>query len=132
MKKIAFIFTTLFVLPLVTFAQTVSSGPTQTVSSGPTLAPLRIFVAGVSDLVSLAVPLIIGLAVVAFFWGLVRYIFAGAKGSAAGKNIMVWGLIALFVMVSIWGIITMAQGALGIQGSAVPTFPRVPGVGFSR
>ena len=122
MKKIAFIFTTLFVLPLVTFAQTVSSGPT--------LAPLRIFVTGVSDLVSRAVPLLIGLAVVAFFWGLVQYIFAGAKGSAAGKNIMVWGLIALFVMVSVWGIITMAQGALGIQGSAVPTFPRVPGVSF--
>ena len=113
MKKILFSSTSLFVLPLVAFAQS--------------LAPIRTFLSSISELVAILVPLLIALGLVAFFWGLVQYIFAGAKGSAAGKKIMVWGLIALFVMVSVWGIITMAQGALGIRGSAEPTIPGVPG-----
>ena len=123
MKKIASFFTILFVLPVIAFAE---------VTTGPTLAPLRIFLSAVSDLVARAVPLLIGLALVGFFYGLVSYIFSGAKGSAAGKNIMMWGLIALFVMVSVWGIITMAQGALGIQGSAMPAPVRIPGVNFDN
>ena len=114
MKKILFASTSLFVLPMVASAQS--------------LTPLRTLLSSVSELVAILVPLLIALGLVAFFWGLVQYIFAGAKGSAAGKNIMVWGLIALFVMVSVWGIITMAQGALGIRGSAEPALPGVPGV----
>jgi hypothetical protein len=120
MKKIAFIFTTLFILPMVTFA------------AGPQLTPLYDFITSVMGLVRFAVPLLISLGVVAFFWGLVQYIFAGAKGAAAGKNIMVWGLIALFVMVSVWGIITMAQNALGVGGSNPPEWPVVPGVRFNN
>ena len=115
MKKIAFIFTTLFVLPMVASAQQ--------------LTPLYNLLSSVMGLARFAVPLLITLALIAFFWGLVVYIFKGAKGAAEGKNVMVWALVALFVMVSVWGIISMAQSALGITDN-VPEFPGVPSVRF--
>jgi len=48
------------------------------------------------------------LALLTFFWGLVKFITkvgGDAKAAAEGKTFMVWSVIALFVMVSIWGMI---------------------------
>ncbi len=61
------------------------------------------------------------LAVVAFFWGIVQFIWSARQGSdgkenTKGKQFMLWGLIALFVMFSVWGIIKFAQGVFKIQG----------------
>jgi len=69
------------------------------------------------------VPLLIDLAVLAFFWGLVKFIFAqgSEKSSADGKKIMIWGLIGLFVMISVWGIIKFFQDILGVGG--ITTLP---------
>lgn len=56
-------------------------------------------------------------AVVVFFFGIVQFIWAARSGEAKameeGKSFMVWGLIALFVMFSVWGIVRFAQEAIG-------------------
>ncbi|MCK5060074.1 MAG: hypothetical protein KAR00_02980 [Candidatus Pacebacteria bacterium] len=46
-----------------------------------------------------------------FFWGLAKFILNAdnEKARADGKRLMQWGITALFVMVSIWGIITFFQ-----------------------
>ena len=65
-----------------------------------------------------------GLAVAAFFYGLARYIFSrGSEDSIAkGKYIMTWGIIAMFVMSAIWGIVLFLQGVFGITvGTITPT-----------
>lgn len=108
-KKTALIAFALFALPLITSAQA--------------LQPLRNLVASISDLVAMLVPLLIGVAVVTFMWGLVKYLW---KRDDDGKKIMIWGLVALFVMVSFWGIIVLAQNALGINPTAAPPVPAVP------
>lgn len=56
------------------------------------------------------------LALLAFLWGLAKFVFkAGdAKNNEEGKNLMIWGLIALFVMMSVWGIIGWFQRDLGL------------------
>jgi cobalamin biosynthesis protein CobD/CbiB len=63
-----------------------------------------------------------------FFGGLVKYIAnasdEGAKDS--GKTLMIWGMIALFVMVAFWGIIGYFQSSLGLTGT-VQTAP-TPGM----
>ena len=79
---------------------------------------------GVKDLIravgSLIDPLIeisVGLALLAFFWGLAKFIFrvgGDEKAVEEGKRIMKWGLIALFVMVSVWGIVKFMQRALNL------------------
>lgn len=61
------------------------------------------------------------LAVVAFFWGIVQFIWsarqgAEGKGIQKGTQFMKWGLIAIFVMFSLWGIIKFAQDVFQIQG----------------
>jgi hypothetical protein len=59
-------------------------------------------------------------AVVVFFFGIVEYIWGVRSGDAGktktGNTFMVWGLVGLFVMFSVWGIIYFAQSIFGIQG----------------
>ena len=84
-----------------------------------------------------AVPLLIGLAVVVFFWGLVKYLNAGmgdAKNIKEARDLMIWGIIAITVMVSVWGIVKVVQTTfLGETSfSAPPTVPQfgaIPGEG---
>ncbi len=79
-------------------------------------------------LVTRLVPFAIGVAVLAFFWYLVQFIWHGGEsGEAKGKSMkgMGYSILALFVMVSIWGIIGALGGMIGIgQGGSVP----IPGV----
>ncbi len=58
-----------------------------------------------------------GLALLVFFWGIAVFIFRGdSEGNKErGRNIMIWGVIALFVMISVWGIIDLVQRDLGID-----------------
>lgn len=61
--------------------------------------------------------LFLALATVVFFWGMVQFIWNSREGDSNatknGKQFMMWGIIGLFVMFSIWGIIKFAQGAIG-------------------
>ena len=82
----------------------------------------------VSSLVRALILIMAGLALLAFFWGLVKFIFKAGdeKETAAGKRLMQWGLIALFVMVSVWGIIKFVEielfGNLDKTNPTIPTF----------
>lgn len=77
-----------------------------------------------SNLINLAIPLVIALAVLGFFWGLMKYIFSQGddEKKVDGKNMMIWGIIALFVMVSVWGLIRMLQDTFNIQ-TGTPIIP---------
>lgn len=82
-----------------------------------------------SRIVSLLVPLVFTLAILAFFWGLMKYIFAQGSedGKSDAKKIMIWAAIALFVMISIFGIIRLFQRTLDIDqsGPGTITIPTV-------
>ncbi|HEY4501970.1 MAG TPA: hypothetical protein VJJ20_02790 [Candidatus Paceibacterota bacterium] len=90
------------------------------------LQPLADLVSSISSLVGALVPILITMALVVFFWGLIRYLWpSGGKSNVAGaKTLMIWGIITLFVMVSIWGIVRLAQSALGVDPNATPTSPK--------
>ena len=53
------------------------------------------------------VPIIVALAIVAFLYGVQRYILAGASEEKIkeGRNMMIYGIIGIFVMVSVWGLV---------------------------
>jgi hypothetical protein len=94
------------------------------IPAGAALLPFLAFAQNVSNvlttignLVKQALPIVAGLALLAFFWGLARFIFAQGKEDAKkqGKDLMIWGAIALFVMVSIWGIVRFIQTSLGVE-----------------
>jgi hypothetical protein len=113
MKK-ALLAVSLFALPLVAFAQTPSN--------------LTTLISFAGDILNRIIPLLIAAAVIAFFYGLVRYIFKGgdAKGQAEGRKIMIAGLLGLFVMVSFWGLIRLMQNTIGVSGAVPVPIPQVP------
>lgn len=93
------------------------------VASAQGLGNLETLLNSIGRLVDLATPIIVGIALLAFFWGLAKYIFASGneEAKAEGKNIMIWGIIALFVMVSVWGIVRFIGDAVGVdQGGTIP------------
>lgn len=68
-------------------------------------------------------------AMVVFFYGIVQYIWGVRDGKpdkvTTGNKFMIWGLVALFVMFSVWGIILFAQNIFGIQDKNTIVIPRV-------
>lgn len=92
------------------------------------LSPIIQIINAVAYVVGLLIPIAIGVALLVFFWGLIKYIKGSGKGHKQGLNTMKAGLISLFVMVSVWGIIAFAQSALGIRGnsSAPQNAPYIP------
>ena len=63
------------------------------------------------------VPLIFALAVAMFVWGVVQYVINSDEEAkkAKGKQFMIWGIIALTVMVSVWGLVSILGGTFGID-----------------
>ena len=55
----------------------------------------------------------IGMAILFFFYGLIRYILKAGdmKGRALGRDAIIWGLIGMFVLFSLWGLVRMLQTA---------------------
>ena len=62
-------------------------------------------------------PIAFSLCLLYFFWGIAKYIrnAGDEKAIEQGKETMIWGVIALFVVFSIWGIIRFIGGEFGID-----------------
>jgi len=117
MKKVALAGSLAFFFPLIAFAQ------------AGNLTPFKTLVSNVGDIINMLIPILIALALVVFFWGLVKYVWGGGSDEARkqGKNIMIAGLVSLFVMVSVYGIIRLAQNALGVDSGTFIQVPQPPG-----
>jgi hypothetical protein len=88
---------------------------------------LEKLISDTGDLINKVIPVLIGLAVLAFLWGVVQFIFSSeGPQKADAKQFMVWGLIALFVMVSVWGLVRILSDTLGIRANEVPRLPVIP------
>jgi hypothetical protein len=77
-------------------------------------------------IVARMVPLLIGVALLAFFWFLIEFIWKGKDSpdkQKEGKMGMAYSLLAIFVMVSVWGIITFMGQIVGIKpGGTMPGY----------
>lgn len=83
----------------------------------------------VRNIIDILIPLVAALALLYFFWGLAQFILNSADPEAqtAGKNRMIWGIVALFVIVSVWGLVRWLGDAVGINPSNADQ--NIPGVG---
>ncbi len=67
---------------------------------------------------SVLIPLAFSLCLLYFFWGVTKYIANSAnssqKAGEEAKRVMVWGLVGLFVAVSVWGIVRLIRTELNI------------------
>jgi hypothetical protein len=111
--------------PALAFAQ--APGNLQNVNS---------FLTSIGRLINTALPIVIGLALLGFFWGLAQFILKGADPAAqkSAKSMMIWSIVALFLMVSVWGLVNFLGSTLGVGAGSgnnpnqAPTVPTVPGL----
>ncbi|HEY4480387.1 MAG TPA: pilin [Candidatus Paceibacterota bacterium] len=97
-------------LPFVAFAQDTN------------LTTLTNMATGIRNIINILIPVVFGLGILAFFWGLVRYLFGSEHDKEQAKKTMLWGVIAIFIMASIWGLVRFLAGTFGVQNTP-PTQP---------
>ena len=69
------------------------------------------------------IPFIFAIAVVMFVWGAVKFFIINAdeeKKRQEGKQFMIWGIIALAVMLSVWGLVGILGTTFGLNTSVLP------------
>jgi Type IV secretion system pilin len=97
------------------------------VAFGQQLTNISILVTSATHILNQLVPFAIGLGLVVFLFGIIRYITAGAgEEKAAARNLMIYGIIALFVMVSVWGLVNFIGSSLGLNNPANEPAPNIP------
>lgn len=96
---------------------------------------LRPYFVQLFEILFVLLPFALTLSVLFFLWGLARFIYRAGdeREHENGRRIMVWGVIAIFVFVSIFGIMEVilqtfgldvaGPGSLGIVG--IPTVPSI-------
>lgn len=68
------------------------------------------------NIINRAVSVVIALAVLGFAWGIVKVLFNPDNEhiKKEGKSYMLYGIITLFVMTSIWGLVNILSSTLTI------------------
>lgn len=67
------------------------------------------------------IPIVFGIALIYFFWGVGQFILHDAgndKTREDGKKKIIWGVVALFVFISIYGILSLLGNLVGIPPNA--------------
>jgi|SRR3989344_4659383 len=107
-RLVKFIPISLFVFsPLVAFAQA-------SASSG-----LAAVITKISDLLKSVLPVLISLGVVYFAWGVVQYFIADSEeAKKTGKDRIVYAIIGLTIIVSVWGLVAILNQTLGLGGAS--------------
>lgn len=107
MKKLAYtIALALFAVPAVASAQ-----------EGPTVEGLFFWI---QDIINIAVPILIAAAVLVFLWGVLKYILKAGdpEKRKEAQQTMIWGIIGIFVMVSIWGLVNILVRTFNLESRA--------------
>ena len=84
--------------------------------------------ATIIDIINFAIPVIFALGLIVFLWGLLKFLTAAGSEDAAagGKRLMIWGVIILFVMTAVWGLVGIVAQFTGVSAGTTPTLPNVP------
>ena len=99
-------------LPVLAFAQTTTTTKFDTLNAN---------VGGVGNIISTASQYIVTLEFLFFFYQLAMFIIKKDDTKKAGeaKGKMGWGLLAIFVTVSLWGLMSFLGGVLGLSSTDV-------------
>ncbi len=126
-NKLLAILSVLVFIPLISFAQATTQvqGPLKQINN---LEDLKTKFIGIADVV---IYILVVLAVVFIVYNVVFYLIKG-KGEegrgAAGMNIL-WGIVGLFIIVSIWGLVNILTNTFGTNNN-VPR-DRFPSTDFT-
>lgn len=83
----------------------------------------------VGSIVASLIPIVIGIAVLVFLWGVMQYVIAKSpEDQKEARGVILYGVIILFVMVAIWGLVDLIGETIGIDtnDTSTPRAPRLP------
>ena len=78
----------------------------------------------VRDVLNLVMPIVLGLGVIYFIWGVIQYVTAkDEEKKKEGRGIMIMGIIGIFVIASVWGLVALIAGFTGVgQGGSATQY----------
>lgn len=101
MKKIAILISSFLMLPFITMAQ---------------LGGVDTFVNNITSFIgNVLIPFVFGITLLIFVWGMFRFFVWGGHNEeerSKGKQMILWSIIGLVMMVSIWGIVNIVAGGV--------------------
>ena len=82
----------------------------------------------ISNLLNIIIPILMILATVVFLWGVITYITAGGdeEKAATGRAYIIWGVIGLFAMITIWGLVLALVNTFSVGGQGIPSSVGAP------
>lgn len=106
MKKVVkIVAASLWALPFLTFAQA-------TVNA----TYISSIISSAKDLLDQLVVVLIALAVVWFIWNVIKYTISDDEDKRSkAKEQMIWGIVGIAVIVSIWGLVAILQNIFGVN-----------------
>lgn len=72
------------------------------------------------------VPLLFAAAFITFLYGVVsKYIFSygDAEKVKEGHKLILWGILAFVIMISLWGLVNVVANTFGLYGISAPPLP---------
>ena len=80
---------------------------------------------GTSAVLNRVIPILMVVATIVFLWGIIRYVTAQGEEDklTEGKRFIVFGLIGLFIMVAIWGVVRALVNQFSLQQGNIPPGP---------
>ncbi len=99
-------------------------------ASAQTISGLLGLLATANDLINRLIPFIIALTVLVFLYGIFKFVISGGDSEARkeAQGYIIWGVVALFVMVSVWGLVNILVRSVNLDNTA-PNAPGLPNPG---
>ena len=102
------------------------SSPLMACAQSPNAEPVKSVLTNFLAFLNKVTPTLIALAFVVFGWGVIKLITAGEdpKKTTDAKGILTWGIIAIFILASMFGIILFIKMYIGIPGNRPVQIPK--------
>lgn len=83
------------------------------------------FISRLMDSLETITVILIGLAVIAFLWGVVKYMtqYGDPAKRSDSVKMMIYGIISIFVMISVWGLVFLVGDIIGVPVEMKGTSP---------
>src|SRR3989344_1349190 len=90
-------------------------------SAGTSVSSLGDLLGVFMTIINALMPFIVALVVLFFIWGVFQFVMAAGDEEArkTGRDKMIFGIIGIFVMVSVWGLVNLLEGSFGVTRDVV-------------
>lgn len=84
----------------------------------------------ITSLANQAIGVLIGFAVLYIIFNVVRFIMKAdsPEDRAPIRSAILWGIVGLFVITSIWGLVQLLSNTVNLGGGAPPAIPQITGI----